>query len=503
MLTPGQIKFTQEAAKIAEPYFKSKDIVSFLAAVPRDKKPSGYVGLYKKLLGQKQNPSDEDKVYTNDVPKSLKLFNTLILKEGRLSRVSYPNEWCWLYIAKSEQKKYECMMSKGTQWPIVNIDEKDNKALSKFKKEMQKAINLTSIIRSVAKEEEEENISAVKYSEAAERFELRLGKYLRKDPRGLDAVSKLLKIYINKYTIEDNIDAYGSDDASMSGVVGKDVKTLLNVANNGSLREKLTMVELFSYHVMGKNKLNPKGKDPESFSDMGDKADKYMEGVVDNFYRNDRLKKTPEQHSHVVTPGVPDGRRTYNEAKFYFESQGMQNEEEVQIYLENLQNLEELEAKMKTETDKQKIDNLKKEKSKLKKRTAKLDKKFRENLTPGVKFWDIKMGTEFQHQGNDRSVKTVAGPSGTTRVLMTVAKEVARASKDLLINLRLAILGIYLTEGHHSFHEIMMVSKAFGLNYTDTDERYVFIDPLTELELRKNVAENGLFPHEIGKSLQG
>ena len=90
---------------------------------------------------------------------------------------------------------------------------------------------------------------------------------------------------------------------------------------------------------------------------------------------------------------------------------------------------------------------------------------------------------------------------------MTVAKELGVGNK-LLESLRLALLGFFIPEKHHSFHEIMIVSRAFGLGYVDSDERYSKISPLTEKELRKNVAKykkapenNGKFPHEIGKSL--
>lgn len=67
-------------------------------------------------------------------------------------------------------------------------------------------------------------------------------------------------------------------------------------------------------------------------------------------------------------------------------------------------------------------------------------------MTPGFKYWDIKMNTSFQQQGNNRSVQIIAGSSGTTRVLTTVA-ELIEVSRSLLAGLKLAILGVYISEG--------------------------------------------------------
>ena len=213
-----------------------------------------------------------------------------------------------------------------------------------------------------------------------------------------------------------------------------------------------------------------------------------------------------KEYEHIM-PLYSSGRRTYNEAKYYYESKGEQNTPEVRKYLENLKQLEEIEERIESEKDPKIIKNLKGRRKILKRLIAPMDEKHRKTMTPGSHLWDMRMDTKFQKESNDRSVRVIAAPSGTTRELMTVAKEFG-ADKNLLEAFRLSCLGFFIPEKHHSFHEIMMVSKAFGLNYTDSDERYAHIAPLTEKELRDKVAKykkyphcKGKFPHEIGKSL--
>lgn len=357
------------------------------------------------------------------------------------------------------------------------------------------------------RQEMRENISAVDYSEAAEEFEENLGKYLFKDRRSLDAVTKLLKIYTKKYPLKQNIAAYGGKNPEWSGVVGDNPDVLEKVLANGNLREKLSMIEAFSSYLLYSKKelIGENGSVTKFDPELVKKANENMKGVVDNFYRGDRYKRT-ELDEHSRSLYTPKLRRTYNEARFYCEKNNMLSEQKVKDYLKNLKRLEEVEAEIKSEPNEKEKQDLKKERAKLEKLVAPLDESFRKTLKSGSIVWDMKMSTQFQQQGNDRSVRIVAGPSGTVKELMTVAKKLG-ADKQLLLGLRLAVLGVYLTEGHHSFHEIMMVSKAFGMQYTDSDERYMFIAPLGIKELVTNVAKykksenNGKLPHEIGKSL--
>lgn len=147
MLNKGQIKFTKKAAEIAKTYFKKKKAEDFLVAIKRDEqKPAGYVGFYKQLLGEKQDPSSTYKVYTSDVSKSLKIFETSLIKEGRLSLIACLSKNCLLYITKSQESKYKGMKLSETDWPVGAVDEQNNNAMIKFIGKMRAAVNLSDIL---------------------------------------------------------------------------------------------------------------------------------------------------------------------------------------------------------------------------------------------------------------------------------------------------------------------------------------------------------------------
>ncbi|EAY30848.1 eCIS core domain-containing protein [Microscilla marina] len=89
----------------------------------------------------------------------------------------------------------------------------------------------------------------------------------------------------------------------------------------------------------------------------------------------------------------------------------------------------------------------------------------------------------------------VAGPSGTTDRMLTALNFLGLSAQAE--NFRLGLLGWMLTSNDHSFHEIMSVSKSFGLEYEEGPYAYHKISPLTIQQIRANVCENGMFPDEI------
>jgi hypothetical protein len=70
-----------------------------------------------------------------------------------------------------------------------------------------------------------------------------------------------------------------------------------------------------------------------------------------------------------------------------------------------------------------------------------------------------------------------------------------------LLNFRLALLGWMLTSNDHSFHEIMGVSKTYGLPYVPGEHGYDQVAPLAQGQLRINAclfpAYLHLFPDEV------
>jgi hypothetical protein len=89
----------------------------------------------------------------------------------------------------------------------------------------------------------------------------------------------------------------------------------------------------------------------------------------------------------------------------------------------------------------------------------------------------------------------VAGPSGTTDRMLRALKFLGNPVQP--VNFRLSLLGWMLTSNDHSFHEIMAVSKSFGLPYDEGSYAYHHIMPLTIPDLRNNVCENRMFPDEL------
>lgn len=156
MLKHGQIKFTKKAAQVAKEYFKKKKIESFLVAIKRgEQKPSGYRGFYKQLLGEKQDPSSTYKVYTNNIQKAKKLFETSLIKEGRLSYILSPKFDCLLYLSKDQQDKFKRIILPDTNFPEGLLNETESDCVSEFERKMNKtsSVDLVDLILKVKSSE--------------------------------------------------------------------------------------------------------------------------------------------------------------------------------------------------------------------------------------------------------------------------------------------------------------------------------------------------------------
>lgn len=156
MLKHGQIKFTKKAAQFAEKYFKKKKIESFLVAIKRgEQRPSEYKGFYKQLLGEKQDPSSTYKVYTNNIQKAKKLFEKLLIQEGRLSYILSPKFDCLLYLSKDQQDKFKKIILPDTNFPEGLLNEAESDCVSEFERKMNKtsSVDLADLILKVKSSE--------------------------------------------------------------------------------------------------------------------------------------------------------------------------------------------------------------------------------------------------------------------------------------------------------------------------------------------------------------
>ncbi|WP_196893681.1 ADP-ribosyltransferase domain-containing protein [Aureivirga marina] len=113
----------------------------------------------------------------------------------------------------------------------------------------------------------------------------------------------------------------------------------------------------------------------------------------------------------------------------------------------------------------------------------------------GTRFTPNMDNAWISHAIKKLKMPVVAGPSGTTDRMLRALKFLGNPVSPL--DFRLALLGWMLTSNDHSFHEIMAVSKSFGLPYEPGSYAYHDIQPLTIALLRHNVCENGMFPDEI------
>ncbi|MFG2631814.1 hypothetical protein [Streptomyces sp. NPDC048473] len=117
------------------------------------------------------------------------------------------------------------------------------------------------------------------------------------------------------------------------------------------------------------------------------------------------------------------------------------------------------------------------------------------------------LSADLHQRGQDTGALVGTGTSGSTALMLESVRNLAASvgwSVDFQ-EVRLGILGFLLSAGHHSLHEVMRsaqlwdeaLGQEYGLGYVDGWSRYRHLGPLTEQELRDNVAQDGLFPDEI------
>ncbi|MBZ9639544.1 TcdA/TcdB catalytic glycosyltransferase domain-containing protein [Streptomyces sp. PSKA30] len=110
------------------------------------------------------------------------------------------------------------------------------------------------------------------------------------------------------------------------------------------------------------------------------------------------------------------------------------------------------------------------------------------------------------HKDGQRTGGLVASGSSGSIILIMESLYRLQESRQVefdLAEVRLGLMGAMLVGGHHTAHELMRTTalwphaEQYGFAYEDNWSRYRYLAPLTEAELRQNVADNGLFPDEI------
>ncbi|MFJ3756464.1 hypothetical protein [Streptomyces sp. NPDC090080] len=123
----------------------------------------------------------------------------------------------------------------------------------------------------------------------------------------------------------------------------------------------------------------------------------------------------------------------------------------------------------------------------------------------------LPMLSDFQEDAERTGTLVSTGTSGIAYLFMRTISALGAYTGQLfdLQAARLALLATLLPAGHHTFHEVMNgvaiwaaeTGNEESLGYVDSRRRYRHLAPLTEDALRRDVAENGLFPDEISRGL--
>ena len=104
--------------------------------VTESQKPVGAKNVNTLLTGKKQSPLPNIRVYTKDMQQINKIFTSSLVKEGRLSVIIHQSNGCMLFITKSQEKLFDDIKLPEMKWPIVFVNEFDDKCVDQFYKQM-------------------------------------------------------------------------------------------------------------------------------------------------------------------------------------------------------------------------------------------------------------------------------------------------------------------------------------------------------------------------------
>ncbi|MEU1369545.1 DUF4157 domain-containing protein [Streptomyces sp. NPDC005803] len=123
----------------------------------------------------------------------------------------------------------------------------------------------------------------------------------------------------------------------------------------------------------------------------------------------------------------------------------------------------------------------------------------------GTAYWEIQQNESWPKEKAARGIPVVAGMSGTTTRMLKTFQWINVPGVDVF-DYRMAVMGWMLPSWDHSLYEILRGSWAAGVKGPGESASragkgaalmYQNIAPFTEEELRRNVCEDGQFPHEL------
>ncbi|MFD4395793.1 hypothetical protein [Kitasatospora sp. NPDC058478] len=357
-----------------------------------------------------------------------------------------------------------------------------------------------------------DDLQRMRYLDHAEAFERRLATYLLGREDVQREVAKLVRTAWD-LTAKKDKSSLGTRFTTVTGMVGTDRHMLERVVEQGNIRERMALLYngYTSHHfarLIGEKELaRPKELDAERKDRNRVEPTVVTPLIAEIKERYKNLLKPPaegageplEPFNLWSGPVVDKIRSDYAELR----AQALpkwQLEQEAPIK----QKAAERAARGLLETDLNPRDvrpSLSRDEW-----YSAVDKDGRLGWQPGAKSAYYKLKSELHEGAHLSGGLASTGTSGTAYGLLQAAEAIRKAAekqgiKDFAVDnqlLRLALLGWMLESDDHTFHEIMAGCRLYdeGLAYDESYFRYRSLAPLTEDELRNEVAPDRRFPDE-------
>jgi hypothetical protein len=306
-----------------------------------------------------------------------------------------------------------------------------------------------------------DDLCKIDYSQAAQRFESQLGRYLSNHNLAKRAAENLVK---TAWRMAKGLDrtGFGTTEKFVTGSVGQDLQKLKAVVNGGNFREHMTFLyngyrnRLFEKLFKANEDVNKEHlksllvRPQELHLDRGERdfvhdvsswTDPYawlhwanIGGVFDSALKGVKVSDIKT----TLKPEEADPSLSDRERSFAVSGSRLQ-------------------------------------------------------WVPGLQLLDYKLSTNYQQQAEQELRIVGGGRSGTAQGILSVARLLGDVDP---FEVRLALLGWMISAQDHTFDEIMLGCEIFdkSLSYIKGVDRYRHISPISERELMSNVAVGARFP---------
>jgi hypothetical protein len=308
------------------------------------------------------------------------------------------------------------------------------------------------------------DLCKIDYSQAAQRFERKLGEYLSTHHLATKAAEELVKSAwkLAKDAGLDRTD-FGTTETAVTGSVGREMAKLKEVVKQGNFRERMT----FLYNGY-RNRLF-------------ERLFKAKEGVNQQ-HLNSLLTRPQELHLDRAD------REFVHEASSWTDYYAWLHWANVGgIFNSALKGVKVSDTTTALKPDEVTAPPLSERERSFALSGSKLQ------WVPGLRLLDYKLSTNYQQKAEEELRIVGGGRSGTAQGILSVARLLGGVD---LRHVRLALLGWMISAQDHTFDEIMLGCEIFdaALKYEKGLDRYRHLDPMPESELKAHVAAGSRFP---------